>query len=86
MALTLTSPRDPQKEKGVWKREREGQADLSEQFKAARKHGVDSANAGEVEGGRQLCFAHSQPQQVARGHVALQNLLKQVVQRLWGTR
>jgi hypothetical protein len=57
---------------------------LGEQLQAAREHGVDAADAREVEAGRQLLLAHAQAQQVARRHVALQDLLEQVVQRLRG--
>ncbi len=57
-------------------------AHLGQELEAAGEHGVDAADAGEVEGGGQLLLAHAQAQQVARRHVAQQDLLKQVVQRL----
>lgn len=52
---------------------------LGEKLQAAGEHGVDAANAGEVEGGGQLLLAHAQAQQVARRDVAQQDLLEQVV-------
>lgn len=59
---------------------------LSEELEAAGEHGVDTADAREIERGGQLGLAHAKPQQVPRRHIALQNLLKQIVQRLreWG--
>ncbi len=55
---------------------------LGQELQAAGQHGVDAPDAGEVEGGGQLLLAHAQPQQVARRHIAQQDLLKQIVQRL----
>ena len=57
-------------------------AHLGEQLQAAREHGVDAPDAREVERGCQLLLAHAQAQQVPRRHVALQDLLEQVVQCL----
>ena len=55
---------------------------LGKELQAAGQHGVDAPDAGEVESGGQLLLAHAQAQQVARRHIAQQDLLKQVVQRL----
>ena len=55
---------------------------LGQELQAARQHGIDAPDAGEVKGGGQLLLAHAQPQQVARWHIAQQDLLKEVVQRL----